>query len=126
MTRDEMIKAVNSIKQPVKEKKLIFQLAKELGLELKPTTCNKCLRDYIAIIKEELGTIENAAEESDFNNKEVDYVWKYIFHTPVVCDGVVYDQNTDPKFIESFAKANPNKFYVKEYIHKEETKNNEQ
>lgn len=111
-----MIKAVNSIKQPVKEKKLIFQLAKELGLTFKPTTCNKCLRDYIAILKEELGTIENASEESGFDEKEPEYVWKYIYKFPVNCNGIVYNQDTDPKYIESFAKANPNKFYVKEYI----------
>ena len=115
-----MIEAVNSIKQPVKEKKLIFQLAKELGLTLKPTNCGKCLKDYVAIIKEQLGTIENAAEESGFDEKEPEYVWKYIYKFPVNCGGIVYNQDTDPKYIESFAKANPNKFYVKEYIHKEE------
>lgn len=115
-----MIKAVNSIKQPVKEKKLIFQLAKELGLTFKPTNCGKCLKDYISILKEELGTIENAAEESGFDENEPEYVWKYIYKFPVNCGGVVYNQDTDPKYIEKFAKENPNKFYVKEYIHKEE------
>ena len=111
-----MIEAVNSIKQPVKEKKLIFQLAKELGLTLKPTNCSKCLKDYVAILKEELGTIESAADESGFDGNEGEYVWKYIYPTPVACNGIIYNQDTDPKYIESFAKANPNKFYVKEYI----------
>ena len=120
MTREEMMEKVLAIKSPKKEKYIIYQLGRELGLELKPTNCGRCLADYVAIIKEELGLIDNAAEESDFNEKEPEYVWKYIYKFPVNCGGIVYNQDTDPKFIESFAKANPNKFYVKEYIHKEE------
>lgn len=67
MTKEEMIKMVNSIKNVVTERAKIFRLGSELGLKLKPTKCSKCLTDYTLIIKEQLGLIDNAAEESKFN-----------------------------------------------------------
>ena len=120
MTREEMIERVNLVKNPFMEKETLYSIADELGIKYKRNNCPKCAKDLWNIIREELGTIESAAEESDFNENEPEYVWKYIYPTPVSCNGIIYNQDTDPKFIESFAKANPNKFYVKEYIHKEE------
>lgn len=127
MTKEKMIERIKMVKSPLKERKALYQIADELGIKYKKNGCGKCATDLWNILREELGLIESAAEVSDFNYEEVDYVWKYIFHTPVVCGGIVYDQNTDPKFIEEFVKSNPNKFYVKEYKHKdEETINNQE
>lgn len=67
MTKEKMIELVNSIKNVVTERGKIFRLGKELGLNFKPTKCHKCLTDYTLIIKEQLGIIDNAAEESKFN-----------------------------------------------------------
>lgn len=120
MTREELIDKIKSVKDVIKDKKTIYEVLDELGISYKKTSCRKCLNDYRNIALEELGSIESAAEESDFNEKEPEYVWKYIYKFPVNCGGIVYNQDTDPKYIEKFAKANPNKFYVKEYINKEE------
>lgn len=111
-----MIDLIKSVKDVVKDKKKIYAVLDALGVTYKKSTCRKCLKDLRNICLEELGLIENAAEESEFND-EVKYVWKYIYHIPVICNGVVYNQDTDPEKIESFANSNPNKFYVKEYVH---------
>jgi len=120
MTREELIDKINNIKDPVKEIETVYAVLDELGVKYKVTKCPKCKKDLYNIALEELSLIEDASEESDFNKKGQEYVWKYIYKFPVNCGGIVYNQDTDPKYIESFAKANPNKFYVKEYIHKEE------
>lgn len=117
MTKEEMITAVKSIKQPIKEKKLIFQLAKELGLTFKPTNCGKCLKDYVAILKETLGLIENAAEESGFDEKE--YEWVYLPKRPQFWNGNVINQDTDPEIIEEFVKRFPKGYFKK--VEKEQT-----
>lgn len=108
MTKEEMITAVKSIKQPIKEKKLIFQLAKELGLKFKPTNCGKCLKDYVKIIKEELELIESAAEESGFDEKTE---WVYLLNRPQSWHGHIIDQDTDPSVIEQFVKSHPVGYY---------------
>lgn len=116
MTKEEMIEAVNSIKQPVKQKEVILQMGNELGLNLKPTSCGKCLRDYMNIIKETLGLIESAADESDFNNVNSEY--RYIRDTGTVWKGVRYNQDTPVELVREFVKLFPVGFYEK--IEKEE------
>lgn len=117
MTKEEMIERVNLVKNPLRERETLYAIADELGIKYKKSNCPKCCKDLKLILLQELGVIEDAAELSDFNEKEEEeYVWKYIYPFPVNCGGIVYNQDTDPKYIESFAKANPNKFYVKEYI----------
>lgn len=116
MTTEEMIKTVNSIQYPKKESDLIFKVAKELGLDLKPTKCPRCLRDYLNILKEQLGLIENAALLSDFD-KEHEY--RYIRRDGVSWRGHSINQNTDPEIIAEFVKRFPTGYY--EIVEKEKT-----
>lgn len=118
MTKEEMITAVNSIKQPVKEKKIIFQIAKELGLNFKETSCSRCLRDYLNILKEELGIIGNAAEKSDFNTTTENSEYRFIHKGSVSWKGRTYDQYTPTPYIKHFLKYFPKGYY--EVVEKKE------
>lgn len=108
MTKEEMTEKVLAIKNPKNEKAVIFKIGKELGLNFKPTSCQKCLKDYIAIIKETLGLIESAAEESGFDEKTE---WVYLLNRPQSWHGHIIDQYTDPKVIEQFVKDHPVGYY---------------
>lgn len=114
--KEELINKIKNIKDPVKEIEKVYAVLDELGIKYKKSNCHRCRKDLYNIALEELSLIEDASENSDFNEKEPEYVWKYIYKFPVNCGGMVYNQDTDPKFIEEFVKSNPNKFYVKEYI----------
>lgn len=105
MSKEEMIEMVNSIIDPYKEKSTIYQLLTELGIGFKKTNCKKCIVDYFNIIKEELGLIENAAENSNFNGKykylkNRSYNWYKIDGTRVVINA-----DTSEKDIEEFIKT---------------------
>jgi len=114
-----MTKKVLAIKNPKMEKDVIYEIANELGLKLKKTECGKCLRDYVAILKEQLGLIENAADESDFNNTGE---WVYLLKKKQSWHGHIIDQYTDPDIIAQFVKDHPNGYYARK---EQETINNE-
>lgn len=134
MTKEEMIGLVGTIKNPIKQKKLIFQLANELGLKFKPTNCGKCLKDYVNILKEELGLINNASEESDFNEEHTDIPnveegpkneWIYAVDRPVVWNGHLIDDNTPEDVKMAFIQRFPTGYFKK--VEKQpETINNEE
>lgn len=67
MDKEELIRKVESIKNLKTDYKLLYEIMDELGVSYKKTSCMKCRRDYLNIVKEELGMIESASEESDFN-----------------------------------------------------------
>lgn len=73
---EENLKLFYSIEDVRKDKQTLYQLLDNLGVAYKKTTCGKCLNDLYLIAKEELGLIENAADESDFNGEMV-YVYAH-------------------------------------------------
>ena len=103
-----MIKKVLAIKNPKKEKDVIYEIANELGLKLKKTECGRCLRDYVAVLKEQLGLIDNAADMSDFNTNGE---WVYICKRPQSWHGYIIDQDTPTEVIEQFVKTHPVGYY---------------
>lgn len=112
MTKEEMKEKVLAIKDPKKERYVIYQIGKELGLKLKPTNCGKCLRDYVNMLKEELGLIENASEQSDFNEvTESGYLFKP--HKAVAWNGHIMNQDTPVEIIEQFVKVTGDRYYKK-------------
>lgn len=110
MTKQEMIEIISNIKNPSKEITDIYKVLDELGIKYEKTKCPRCRRDLFNICKEELGLIENAAEESDFN---CEYEWKYIRSNGTIWKGVLFDQNTSPEMIEKFVKKFPKGYYKK-------------
>lgn len=69
MSREEMIKELDGVTKEnvVRYKTKLWSVADALGLKFKRTACPRCTRDLLAIVQEELGIIENAAEVSEFN-----------------------------------------------------------
>lgn len=110
MTKEEMKEKVLAIKNVRKDKAVIYQIAKELGLKFKPTNCNKCLGDYVAILKEELGIISSAAEESSFDASNYEY--EYLGTKSQAWNGHIINQDTDPEIIREFIKRFPTYYRV--------------
>lgn len=113
MDKDELIRRVETIQDPKKEKEELYSIMEELGIGYKKTNCPKCLRDYLNIVKEELGLIDSAAEESTFDTEE----WVYLRDRNFVWtkqDGtkVKISKNTPPELIEEFVKTHKG-FYKK-------------
>lgn len=103
MENNELLKQIKDVS---KDRELLYQLLENLGITYKKTNCKKCLRDYFAIAREELGLIENAADESDFNGE-----WKYLPNRTMTWKGYLINQSTDPKIIEEFVKKFPTGYY---------------
>lgn len=114
MDRNEMIEMLNGIQNAYRQRKMLYQIADELGVKYQQSNCAKCARDLYNILREELGMIESAADESAFNDvPETGYEWRYVRKAPVYCNGVTYSQSTDPKLIEQFVKKFPKGYYEK-------------
>lgn len=105
MTKEELIEKVNSIQNLKKDHKILYEVMQELGIRFKKTNCTKCREDYLNVVKEELGMIEDASEVSSFNT--VGY--KYLHDRPyswVASDGkrIIINQNTPIHYIEEFVQ----------------------
>lgn len=114
--KDELIRRVESIKDLKSDYNELYALLDELGITYKKTTCLKCRRDYLNIIKEELGMIDSAAEVSSFNTtSDGGYIYlrdrNFIWNKP---DGtrVRISKNTPVEEIEEFVKDHKG-FYKK-------------
>lgn len=106
MERQELIDRMSQIENLINDREIIFEVAEELGLKFKKTLCKKCLQDYINIINEELGVVEDASEESGFDCK-----YKYIYGRTIIWRGHKMNQNTDPEIIREFVKVIPVGYY---------------
>lgn len=112
MSKEELIQKVESIQDLKKDYNILYEILEELNISFKKTNCMKCRRDYLNIAKEELGMIESAAENSDFNGKWVylrdrSFVWTKIDGTKVKINS-----QTPEKDIEEFVKTHAG-FYKK-------------
>lgn len=90
MDKEQLIKNIQSITNPVKEKQIIYNTLTELNIPFKKTSCSKCINDLLNIAKEELGLIGNAAEISDFNAEKATKTYKYIHNRAVLVNGKKY------------------------------------
>lgn len=105
MDKEELIKKVEGITNLKKQYKELYEVMDILGIAYKRTTCSKCRKDYLNIVKEELGMIENAAEHSDFNGGKWVYLRDRSFSWTMI-DGkkVIINANTPQNIIEEFVK----------------------
>lgn len=108
--KEKLLEAANNIVNPVKQQEEIYTLMNELGLSYKRTNCGRCLRDYLNIVKEELGAIADASTESDFNEASN---WEYVYIHPrtVLWKGHKMNKNTPIEVIEEFVKKFPAGYY---------------
>lgn len=110
MDKNELIKKIKSVKDPVKEIETVYAVLDELGIKYKKSGCHRCRKDLYRIALEELGLIENAADESGFDKKTE---WVYLLNRPQSWHGHIIDQDTDPKIIKEFVKSFPNGYFIK-------------
>lgn len=103
-----LLEKFNKIKDVGKDKQIMYEILDELGIKFKKTNCRRCLGDYYAMIKEELGLIADASEESGWDGE-----WVYLQKRPQTWNGHVIDQNTDPKIIEKFVRVFPVGYFEK-------------
>lgn len=124
MTKEEMIEATGGIVHPFRQRETLYAIADELGIKYKRNSCPKCAKDLWNIIREELGLIESAAEESDFNGG--DYEWVYLPKRPQYWNGHVIDQDTPVEIIREFVKRFPKGYYRKAEKTTEQSINNQE
>ena len=67
MTRDEAIMKIQGITNVNKQVGVIYDVLDGLGIKYQKTACSRCRKDLLLIAKEELGLIESAADESEYN-----------------------------------------------------------
>jgi hypothetical protein len=104
--KEKLLEAANNITNPVKQKEEIYMLMDTLGLSYRRTNCGRCLKDYLNMVKEELGVIADASEESGWDGE-----WVYLCKHAQTWNGHIIDQDTDPKVIEQFVKRFPVGYY---------------
>lgn len=128
MTREEMIEALSHITNFKAQRKELYPIADELGIKYKKTTCTKCTRDLYNIIREELGLIEDAAEESDFNYDPYNGQYEYIYlpKRSVGWMGYIIGQDTPVEIIEKFNAKFPGYYRKVKKAENEETINNQE
>lgn len=112
MNTNELIEKIKSITNVNKQVGVIYEVLDELGVKYAKTSCSKCRRDLLNIAREELGLIDDAAEQSAYN-AEQSVKWKYNKVTPTVWRGMVYDWYSADADIENLMRAFPNEnFYI--------------
>lgn len=104
--KEKLLEAANNIENPLKQKEEIFMLMDTLGLSYRRTNCGRCLKDYLNMVKEELGVIEDASVESDFNGE-----WEYLPKRTMTWNGHLINQDTPVEVIEEFVKKFPVGYY---------------
>lgn len=104
----QRIKAITDSNKQIKE---IYALLDELGIKYKKTSCKKCRRDLLNILREEAGMIESAADESDFNSN-LNYEYIYTPNRPCIWNGQIINQDTPVEVIREFVKKFPNGYYI--------------
>ena len=109
--KEKLLEATNNITNPLKQKEEIFMLMDALGLSYRRTNCGRCLKDYLNIVKEELGAISDASTESEFNGE-----WVYLPKRTMSWRGHLINKYTDPKVIEEFVKRFPKGYFEKRSV----------
>lgn len=124
MTREEMIEAIGAVTNPYRSRDTLYAIATELGLKIKKSNCKKCAKDAWNIIREELGMIASAAEESDFNGESDEgYVWVWNGGRAVSWNGHIMNADTPQEIIREYIKVGGDRFY---HLEKNEENTNNQ
>lgn len=107
---DETKQSITAITDSNKQIKEIYAILDELGIKYKKTTCKKCRRDLLNILREEAGMIESAADESEFNSN-LNYEYIYTPNRPCIWNGHIINQDTPVEVIREFVKQFPKGYY---------------
>ena len=115
---NEIRETIAAITDANEDINLIYSLLDALEIPYKKTTCKKCRRDLLNILREEAGLIESAADNSEFNTEsETETEWDYICNRPQSWRGYIMDGNTPANVIAEFVKQFPTGYYRKRQNH---------
>lgn len=103
MNREELKDKIKSVKDVSVDRQIIYSVLSELGIPFKKTNCRRCLTDLLNICKEELGIINNAAEESDFNVRS----FYYNVSRPTSWNGMIVDWDSSNEVLSKFCVEHP-------------------
>lgn len=106
MERDKIIEKFNTITDVKADKRTLYEVMTELGIQFKKTNCVSCLKDYYNIVREELGMIEDASVLSDFDREYI-----YIPKRAQTWNGYIIDDSTPVEIIKEFIKKHPKGYY---------------
>lgn len=87
---------------------LIYKALEDLQIPYKKTSCKRCRQDLLNIVKEELGLIGSAADESPFNGNKC---WECTLSRPLVWEGHLIWNDTPAEIIERFNEKFPDRFF---------------
>lgn len=108
--KEKLILKLKSVEQNKHENKTnVYEVADALNLEYKKSTCKNCTEKLWTKCAEILGMIEK-----NYNGRK----WQFIHGKPVICEGVVYNENTPDELVEKFVEKHKG-YYLK-------TENNEE
>lgn len=93
----------------------LYDILDELGVKYKKTTCKKCRQDLYNIALEEVGLIEDASEESDFNVR-YKYLPKRMMLWKKGDEYIKLSQNTPVAVIEEFLSTGVQGIFIKEKL----------
>lgn len=111
MTKESLIEQFADIKQATSANiSQIYEALDFLGISYKRTTCKRCRADLLSILKEELGLIESAAEESSFNS-DGDVCYRYLLNTAQTWNGHIINNETDIEIVREFVKRFPRGYF---------------
>lgn len=89
---------------------LIYKALDDLQIPYKKTGCQRCRQDLLNIVREELGLIESAAEESSFNS-DGDVCYRYLLNTAQTWNGHLINNETDIEIVREFVKRFPRGYF---------------
>lgn len=112
---DEQRQRIANITNANKQIGEIYALMDELGLKYSKTTCSKCRRDLLNILREEAGQIEDASAESAFDAADIDwsYDYEYIYPRKIWWHGHEIGPDTPREIVEAFVRLIPQGYYRK-------------
>lgn len=137
MTKEEIREKFDAITDPYNQKNELYEVLDLLGIKYKKTNCKNCILDYFHMAQEELGIIEDASEESNFNewahednqpstvlkddSQQVQTVLRYVWPRPVSWKGHIINDRTPESVKREFHKTHKG-FYIEQAVIQFETK----
>ena len=103
MTKEEIRERLQSKSDITRQE--LYDIMDALGLEYRRTSCKKCLADYRAMVMEEVGLIESAADNSAWDG-EAEY--EYLMDRDYSWQGHRLNQDTPKWVVRRFMASHPN------------------
>lgn len=114
MNREEIREKLDAITDPYNQKQQLYEVLDLLEIKYKKTNCRNCILDYFHMAQEELGIIEDASEESNFNEQPAT-VLKYVWPRTVSWKGHIINDRTPESVKREFHKTHKG-FYIEQAI----------